>query len=234
MMTSFWKKVCAVSAFALLATAAFAEDPKEVGPNGGIGVGTYSTQSEYKDIKVTGADGKVVYESGELKDIKGWVTDQGEWKAKEGAIAQTGTPDTNPALAILDKAMPAEYTLTMKARKISGDEGFLIVFRAKNFTDRCCWNLGGWGNTMTSLDGDKYVIDDLKKEDKEIETNKWYDIKMEVSAKGVRCILGDRLVYNVDKDGKVVEEKKADDKKADDKKSDDKKASDKKEDKKAK
>jgi len=212
MFGSILKKVCAVSSFALLASAAFAAEPKEVGPNGGIGVGTYSTQSEFKDIKVVGADGKAVYESGDLKDMKGWVTGEGEWKVKDGALVQSGSPEGNISQVILDKPMPAEYTLTLKARKTGGDEGFLILFRAKGFPDgeRCCWNLGGWGNTQTSLDGAEYVIDDLKKDEKEIETNKWYNIKIEVSAKGVRCSLNDRLVYDVDKAGKAIEEKKSD------------------------
>ena len=229
MKVSIWKKVCAVSAFALLVASSYAAELKNVGSNGSIGVGTYSTQAEYKDVKVVGADGKVVYESGELKDTKGWVTEEGEWKVKEGALAQTGSPEGNISQAVLDKAMPAEYTLTLKARKTGGDEGFLILFRAKGFPDgeRCCWNLGGWGNTQTSLDGAEYVIDDLKKDEKEIETNKWYNIKIEVTAKGVRCSLNDRLIYNVDKAGKAIEEKKADkkaDEKKDDKKADDKKA----------
>jgi hypothetical protein len=229
MFVSMLKKVCAVSSFALLVSGAFAADLKDVGPNGSVGVGTYSTQAEYKDIKVVGADGKAVYESGELKDMKGWVTSEGEWKVKDGALAQSGSPEGNISQIILDKPMPAEYTLTMKARKTGGDEGFLILFRAKGFPDgeRCCWNLGGWGNTQTSLDGAEYVVDDLKKDDPAIDSNKWYNIKVEVSAKGLRCSLNDRLVYNVDKAGKVIEEKKTDkpaDEKKGDKAADEKKA----------
>ncbi|HBF32975.1 TPA: hypothetical protein DDW35_00290, partial [Candidatus Sumerlaeota bacterium] len=90
MLSSIWKKVCVVASLALASTGAFAADPAAVGPTGSVGLGTWSTQVEYKDIKVTGTDGKAIYETGVLKDMKEWATENGEWKVKDGVIVQSG------------------------------------------------------------------------------------------------------------------------------------------------
>ena len=40
-----------------------------------------------------------------------------------------------------------DYTLSLKARKTGGDEGFLIMFQVPNSESKSWLNLGGWDNT---------------------------------------------------------------------------------------
>ncbi|HBF35217.1 TPA: hypothetical protein DDW35_11720, partial [Candidatus Sumerlaeota bacterium] len=159
-----------------------------------VGVGSWSTQVEYKDIEVMGADGKSLFKSGEIKDVTNWKITGGEWKAKDGALVQTGSD--NPAVALLDKEISADCTLTLKARKTGGDEGFLILFKAKNATDRIWWNLGGWGNTQTGLEGLGFSVDDTK-QDVTIDTDKWYNIKVELKGKHISCSLDGKVIHDV-------------------------------------
>ena len=48
----------------------------------------------------------------------------------------------------------SDYTLTLKAQKLSGEEGF-IVYVLRNEESQCLWNIGGWGNSTDVLMQDR-------------------------------------------------------------------------------
>ena len=58
--------------------------PVEVAGRGAIGVGTWATQAEFKDIKVVQGD-KVLFQSDFSKGMKGWKTLGGRWETQDGA-----------------------------------------------------------------------------------------------------------------------------------------------------
>ena len=147
-LASLGKKLCVASSFALLSAGAFAAEPAAPGAVLLV-VGTWGTQAEFKDIKVTSLDGKVLFQSADMKDMKGWSTEGGEWKVKDGVIGQSNG-DT-PAMAVLDKKV-TDCVLTLKARKTGGDEGFLIAIQAENAQAHQWWNIAGWGNTQSGLE----------------------------------------------------------------------------------
>ncbi|HEV7925163.1 MAG TPA: alpha-L-arabinofuranosidase C-terminal domain-containing protein [Verrucomicrobiae bacterium] len=160
---------------------------------GMIGVGTWNTEAEFKDIKVTAPDGKVLFASDFSHDAGGWKElGDGHWDVKDGALQQTAEQQFVRAIAG-DKSW-TDYTLTLKARKLGGKEGFLILFRVANDEDRTWWNIGGWDNTQ---DGVEYggTID---RQPARIETGRWYDIRLEVSGKKVKCSLDGQVVHDVD------------------------------------
>ena len=41
----------------------------------------------------------------------------------------------------------SNYTLSTKATKLAGSEGFLVSFGVKDTGNYFWWNLGGWNNT---------------------------------------------------------------------------------------
>jgi alpha-L-arabinofuranosidase len=77
---------------------------------------------------------------------------------------------------------------------MGGKEGFLILFHVANDEDRTWWNIGGWDNTQ---DGVEYggTID---RQPSRIETGRWYDIRVEVSGKRVKCSLDGQVIHDVD------------------------------------
>ncbi len=162
-------------------------------PTGKIGVGTWNTTAEYKDIKVTAPDGKVLFTSDFSKDSAGWkpLGDGANWSVQDGALRQTAEREFIRAIAG-DKSW-TDYTLTLKARKISGQEGFLILFHINDDEDRVWWNIGGWNNTQhavelgETLDGKRGLI----------EANRWYDIKVEVQGATVKCSLDGRVIHDL-------------------------------------
>lgn len=174
----------------------------EVEQTGGMfGVGTWNTAAEFKDIKVAAPDGKVLFESDFTKGTKGWklLGEGANWKAQGGALRQNAEAEFIRALA--GKREWTDYTLTLKARKISGAEGFLILFRIGGNEDRTWWNLGGWGNTADAIESGGT----MDSKPGFIETGRWYDIKLVVSGKNVKCYLDGKLVHDVDLDagGKI-------------------------------
>jgi alpha-L-arabinofuranosidase len=180
-----------------------AESP-EVEPEvtgGMIGVGTWNTAAEFKDVKVTAADGKVLFTSDFTSGTKGWklLGDGAEWKAQDGALRQTAEKEFIRALAG-DKSW-TDYTLTLKARKISGAEGFLILFRIAGNDDRTWWNIGGWNNTQDGIEAGGT----LDSKPSHIETDRWYDLKVVVSGKNVKCYLDGEIIHDTDYDagGKI-------------------------------
>ena len=169
---------------------------------GMIGVGTWNTAAEFKDIKVTAPDGQVLFQSDFSNGTKGWklLGDGADWKAQDGALRQGAEKEFIRALAG-DKSW-TDYTLTLKARKISGAEGFLVLFRIGGAEDRTWWNLGGWGNTADGIEAGGT----LDSKPGNIETGRWYDLKVVVSGKNVKCYLDGQIIHDTDYDagGKIT------------------------------
>lgn len=164
--------------------------------NGKIGVGTWNTQAEFKDVKVV-KDGKTLYESDFEADANGWSRVGGEWKLVDGALRQAGAGSDRRAIAG-DSAW-VDYTLLLKARKLGGGEGFLILFSVKDNNNWVWWNIGGWNNTQHGIEysdeGGKSLVG--KSVPGSIETGRWYDIRIELSGQRIRCYLDGQLVHDV-------------------------------------
>jgi alpha-L-arabinofuranosidase len=158
---------------------------------GMIGVGTWLTQAEYKDIKVT-HEGKTLFESDFSKDSTGWKVRNGKWAVKDGALQQTGGDENSCAFAG-DKKW-TEYTYSLKARKLGGAEGFLVIFQSDGHGGKSWWNIGGWGNSRHAIEAPGVTDEGVPGK---IETGKWYDIRIEIAGGRVRCYLDDKLVHDV-------------------------------------
>ena len=170
------------------------EEPAITG--GKIGVGTWNTAAEFKDVKVTAPDGTVLLASDFSKDTQDWKLLGGgaNWSAQDGALRQTTEKEFIRALA--GKNDWQDYTLTLKARKISGAEGFLVLFHINGDDDRTWWNVGGWGNTADAIE----CGGSLDSKPSHIDTDRWYDIKLTVSGKNVKCWLNGELIHDLNYD----------------------------------
>jgi alpha-L-arabinofuranosidase len=170
------------------------ESPQVVAPSkrGMVGVATWSTQAEFKDVKVVGKDGTVLLQSDFSTDMKGWRARGGTWEVKDGALRQTDNGQGVRALA--GDASWTDYTLTLKARKLGGAEGFLVLFQNANSDEKHWWNIGGWGNSRHALEcggvSDQGV-------NGRIETGRWYDIKVELNGPSIKCYLDGKLIHDV-------------------------------------
>ena len=87
----------------------------------------------------------------------------------------------------------ASLLLTLKARKIAGREGFLILFHNADDEDRVWWNLGGWENSRHGVE----IGETLDGKRGSIETGRWYDIKVDVSDGRIICALDGKVVHDI-------------------------------------
>lgn len=177
--------------------------------NGGmIGVGTWKTTAEFKDIRVTAPDGTVLFESNFSNGTEGWklLGDGADWNVRDGVLRQTAEGEFIRAIA--GERDWTDYTLTLKARKISGEEGFLILFRIFGDDDRTWWNIGGWVNESDAVETAGEVLD---RKPGHIETDRWYDIKVVVKGNNVKCYLDGEVIHDLDCEtgGKVTRRKAA-------------------------
>ena len=163
------------------------------GPKGGaVGVGTWATQAEFKDIKVTRGD-QTLFTSDFAKGTQGWrFSGDGDWKAENGVLRQSGTA-TDVRAVTGDKAW-TDYTYSLKARKLGGAEGFLILFNVQNDAEKSWWNIGGWSNDHHAVEMGGVVSNEVKGS---VETGRWYDIRVEVKDSHVRCFLDGKLLHEL-------------------------------------
>jgi alpha-L-arabinofuranosidase len=164
----------------------------EAGAKGGaVGVGTWATKAEFKDIKVT-RNGETLA-APDLHDTKGWkLLGNGDWKAQDGVLTQSSTAEN--IRAVFGDPQWSDYTLSLKARKLSGAEGFLILFRNQRDSEKSWWNLGGWGNQRHALEVGGLEDGSVTGS---IETGRWYDIRVELQGSNIKCYLDGKLIHDV-------------------------------------
>jgi len=164
---------------------------------GGVGLGTWETSAAYKDVVVKQGD-KVLYQSDFTKGSDEWNKSRGRWMVVGDSLLQIDMG--KDILATTGDSSWTDYTLSLKARKQSGREGFLIAFHVKDYNTWAWWNLGGWGNSMHAIE---YSVEGCRgtigKEVRgSIEAGRWYDIRVEVSGRHVRCYLDGKLMHEGD------------------------------------
>jgi alpha-L-arabinofuranosidase len=170
-----------------------AESPdSQIAPNSGaVGVGSWSTRVEYKDLLVT-SDGKTLYSSAANPGTNGWkFLGDGEWSVEDGVVRQKS--ENQFVRAIIGDKSWADYTFSLKARKLGGNEGFLVLFRVNNDGDKSWWNIGGWGNTEHGIEMNEIMA----QVPGSVETGRWYDIRIEVKGPWIKCFLDGELIHDI-------------------------------------
>jgi alpha-L-arabinofuranosidase len=164
---------------------------------GAVGLGTWNTQAEYKDLKVTQGDNVLWSGDDFAQGTSGWRIRGGDWKVKDGALQQLAAGEDRRA--VTGDASWRDYTYSLKARKLGGVEGFLVMFQISDQNNWVWWNIGGWGNTQHALeqcaDGSKGLLG--RPQGGSVETGRWYDIRIETEGPRIRCYLDGKLVHDV-------------------------------------
>lgn len=163
-------------------------------PQGAIGVGTWHTMAEYKDIFVTAPDGKTLFTADLTQRTGNWRFTGDHWNFLDGILKPTAA-DTE-TWAVTGDSKWTNYTLHAKARKTGGSEGFLILYHVADSNHYRWWNIGGWGDTRTQLSNeDEGSSTPLgQSSDFTVQTGQWYDLRVEVDGYHVRCFVDDKLV----------------------------------------
>jgi len=162
--------------------------------DGPVGLGTWNTAAEFQDVRVE-RDGKVVHQSNFAGAPAPWspVTGRGQgsrgtWQVTEGAYRQSAN---EVAFSYLTGSSAANTTISLKARKISGAEGFLVMGGEVDGR-RVQWNVAGWGNTQSAIQASDAIVGRAVRH--RIETGRWYDLRLEVRGRTVRGYVDNVLI----------------------------------------
>jgi len=165
--------------------------------HGSIGVGSWNTSVQYTNIVVT-SNGVVLYQSDFVgQGTNGWRVFNGTWSTNSGLYQQTAI--TTDCYSTSGNTNWANYTISLQARKVSGDEGFLILFNFLNDNNWTWWNVGGWNNTLDGVEqmvnGNKSTLAQVSQA--AIANNTWYNITIVLNNSAVSCYLNGALVQSV-------------------------------------
>ena len=129
--------------------------------------------------------------------------DAGGWSQNDGIITQKSRSE-GQWFAFGD-ANWGDYEYTLEAKKNGGTEGFLIPFRVQNNEVFSWVNLGGWQNRQHGIERRNAwqqrqgVVG--RQVNGNIETGKWYSIKVRCEENNTKVWLDDQLLFDQNDDG---------------------------------
>jgi alpha-L-arabinofuranosidase len=159
---------------------------------GCIGLGTWNNAAEFKDVAVVSPGGRVLFKADFSKNIDDWrKTGQGHWTVQDGVLRQSAL--TPHVTAFVGDPSWTDYTITLKARKLSGENGFQIYFRNRDNRERLRWDLGGYNDSVHLME----IGITSESMRASIEAGRWYDVKIEIRGTSVKGLLDGQLVQEV-------------------------------------
>ncbi|MBQ2846898.1 MAG: carbohydrate binding domain-containing protein [Clostridia bacterium] len=178
---------------------------------GRIGIGTWYTSAEFDNIKITDNEtGEVLGEQKFYLPTDFWwnwdnVHGSKDFKIQKGKLVQTNTwmpySDTG-MVAYFGCDDWSDYTYTLEATKLDGEEGFIIPFAVKDKQNCYFWNIGGWGNTVSALQQIENGVKTGQVNGTQMpftaETGKTYNLKIVISGTQVKCYIDDVLYVDYD------------------------------------
>ena len=168
--------------------------PQQMEYNAGrFGFGSWNTQVEFSDVKVTRADGTTV-----PLDLAKPAEQKGTWNLKDGLLSQTSLE--TPTKYIVDGFSGNEFTLECRVRKTGGQEGFFIYFGlSEDNKEGFVYNVAGWNNQTTAIEGvtegrTAGVVSDRVAQS--LENDQWYDVKMVVTPLKSELYMDGKLIVS--------------------------------------
>ena len=158
---------------------------------GRIGLGTWNTKAEFRNVKVMSHDGtKTYYESDFVNSPNDWTEKAGTWTmTEEGTYMQTANGTS--CYTMMNAADFTDCIVEFQARRTGGAEGFMLYFgQDAEGKNGYRVNLGGWGNTLTAFE--KVTNGGGATASKQVPThfndNQWYTFRL-VMKEGKRLTL---------------------------------------------
>jgi hypothetical protein len=126
----------------------------------------------------------------------GWRTVEGTWaQTAAGAFRQSALVPNCRAFSAPTELRDVVYEVT--ARKTTGAEGFMLIFRAASDDDLLWWNVGGWNNTRHALERKGRDAAILHSVPGSIETGRDYVLRVAAVGPRLRCWLDGKLIHDI-------------------------------------
>lgn len=164
--------------------------------DGYVGLGSWNTSVSYDDVSVTDNSGNSLINDDFSSSNSDWNVKGGAWTVSDGVLNESDIAQN--CVNMYNKVVPtSKYIYKLRARKNSGNEGFLVVFNYKDADNYCWWNIGGWNNSKNGVEmcanGSKSTI---VSSTGSITSNQWYDIEIDVCGNDVTCMLDGTEIHH--------------------------------------
>lgn len=167
------------------------ENDKEI--IGGISLGANDTIVQYDDIIIKSNNtGEILFEDSFNAIKEDWKIIKGNWNVENGVLAIN--KKSNDYRVYLDTEW-TNYTVELKARKLEGENGFLIGIGCKDSSNFYCLNIGNDKNTtIDKISNDVRTIVNESKSEFNIVDGKEYNLKVVVAGKNIELYIDDLLI----------------------------------------
>ncbi len=128
------------------------------------------------------------------------------WSFEDGVLKQKSTATDCRFILGADKQGDApwtDYDVRVTAKKVSGSEGFLVMFRVSPDGKSYYWlNLGGWNNRYVGIEKEtpksngRHIIGG-QKEIPPIEAGQVYDIRILVIGQNIKVFVNQELIHEI-------------------------------------
>ncbi len=147
---------------------------------GRIGLGSWNTQTEFKNLEIRDEKGNLVA-SDNFENTSQWeIPVEGKWTTENGIMKQSD-PDVAAARIFLKNKITSGE-IRVKARRTGGSEGFLVYLNAERDDRFFFANYGANGNTFSEMQAwgapEGYAYKSIKSTRGAIENDRWYDLKI--------------------------------------------------------
>ncbi len=172
--------------------------PKNV-ISGGVGVGCWSTRAEFSDLKLKNDTDEMIHYSLDPGDFGlDWKVIKGTFRIRDHTLLQPDT-DKTPAMCVSRRQFNDDnLEISLRARKLAGSEGFLIIFGYEDENNYYWWNVGGFTNSqhviMKMENGEK---EQLVQMNGSVKSNQWYDLKIRLEGDRIRCYLNNDMIHDI-------------------------------------
>lgn len=160
------------------------------------GLGTWKTAAQFEAFAVLDGNGNFTAKENFADDLSHWAPQHGKWE--KGNLTYLQDSKDEGCMSVFNQPISdAVYEINVNAKKISGDEGFLLVFNYQDDQNYCWWNIGGWGNTVSAMEsctnGSKTTYD---RRPFNVKTGENYQIRLLVNGNNITgTINGEEMLH---------------------------------------
>ncbi len=148
---------------------------------GKFGLGSFKTSCEFKDLKIYNDKGELVF-SDAFESLENWqIPGEGDWKAENGVLKQEDSK-LFPSKILLNNLNLSTGKVTLKAKRVEGEEGFVLFFNVNGDNRFMFCNYGAAGNKFSAIQSwgnpENYAVKEKSSTQGEIESDRWYDLTL--------------------------------------------------------
>ncbi|MCO6045457.1 DUF1080 domain-containing protein [Aeoliella sp. ICT_H6.2] len=166
-------------------------------PGGRIGIGTFDTAADFRDVTVTRGD-RLLLKATDLPAAEALTIEGGEWTTDDGTLhQQTARGDSQALFGDTDWG---DCTIRLKVRKQDQQGGIRIFFRHSPGGSHMEWIIGGGGNKdhtlMAHMATHVETPQVVAQVANSLSAGEWHDVRVELKGPQIRCYLDGELVHD--------------------------------------